>query len=805
MAVNGIYGLSGSGIDVDSMVKVGMMSKQNEYDRMYKKEVKNEWIKEAYASVYSDLATFNNSTMSKYKMSATTSPMNAASSSSTVATAVANADAAIMSHTVTVDETSSNAYLLTKTTLNRANTSVLADKSIYLKDLVFDSAKQAEIKAKLDDAATGAEFAKKTAISFKIADGTTTESTEKTLSFTYEDIFNNNETLNDLVSKINNSGVNMRASYDSTNDAFSLYQKEGGSANQIILSAGTDTSLDENNNGQTLIKNLQLASVTVDTDSSGNKISKLSDLVDMSTTAGSGSVAANSMLVARLSTDSLSVTEETKLRDVLGDASLTGAANFKVAVGDGEAKEFSIEDMETATVKDFADAINNAGVGLTAKVGSDGTFAVYAKDGSKISLTSDSSSNATSILNKFGFQNIAASEKRMAATDKLSTFFTSAGDSNALKFTISDGGTPQEIAIADARTATVQDLLDKINAAGFNAKLSDAGEIEIATDSNKEITFGVSNSDSSGEAANSRAFINALGISSKELTSDSYGISAAGTDGKITIDGKEYTSTTGKVSVGNVTYTMLAKGTTTVSVTQDTDKIVENVKQFVEDYNKMIDELNNKYNETQYKDYGVLTKSQENGMTKEQIEKWNEKAKSGLLYHDQTIGKIISSMREAFYTPVASVDSSYNTMMSIGISSKTDRGHLQLDEDKLRKALSEDPDCVRQIFSSSGDEKTTLADGTVKTVTNYDKEGVINRIYDKLNASMKTMKAYAGTSTSASDGSTLDNLIRDMQTKMSNFKTLMDAFEKTLYKKYDAMESSIQQLTMQMNYITGGN
>ena len=43
MGVNGIYGLSGSGIDVESMVKVGMMTKQNEYDKMYKKEVKDEW------------------------------------------------------------------------------------------------------------------------------------------------------------------------------------------------------------------------------------------------------------------------------------------------------------------------------------------------------------------------------------------------------------------------------------------------------------------------------------------------------------------------------------------------------------------------------------------------------------------------------------------------------------------------------------------------------------------------------------------------------------------------------------------
>ena len=110
MSVQGIYGLSGSGIDVDSMVKVGMLSKQNEYDRLYKKEVKNEWLKEAYANLYSDLATFNNSTMSSYKMSSATNPHSATSTNTGAVTATANADAAEMSHTVKVSATASNAY-----------------------------------------------------------------------------------------------------------------------------------------------------------------------------------------------------------------------------------------------------------------------------------------------------------------------------------------------------------------------------------------------------------------------------------------------------------------------------------------------------------------------------------------------------------------------------------------------------------------------------------------------------------------------------------------------------------------------
>ena len=545
MATRGIYGLSGSGIDVDSMVKVGMLSKQNQYDKMYKKEIKNEWIKQAYADVYSKLSTFTNSTMSTYKRSYTTNPMSVSSNNTSIATATANSDAAQMSHTVTVKSVASNAYLQSSAKLTR--NSGASETSATLTDLFNASS----LKSAYDADKT---LADKTALSFKISDGDGADSSQATISFTYAELFDSNQTLNDLVSKVNAAGTNIQASYDSVNDSFALFQKNGGTENKINIEA-TDT------NAQSFLNNLNLAQVTTAAD---------------------------------------------------GTQSLTDLADF----------------------------------------------------------------------------------------------------------------------------------------------------------------------------------------SSTQTTA-----SVAGGDGTAVIDGKEYKTTSQKLTVANVTYTLGTTGTTTMTVSQDTDKIVENVKQFVEDYNKMMDELTSKYNEKKYSDYDVLTKSQENAMTQEQIDKWNEKAKSGLLYHNQSIGKIRSAMREAMYTPVESVNSSYNTMMSIGIESSTDQGHISLNEDKLKKALAADPDCVYQIFASSGDTKA--ADGT--STTDYDKEGVINRITDALYANMKEMKSYAGTSTEASDGSSLGDLILEMQTKMSNFKTQMDAFENALYKKYDAMESTIQQLTAQFNYMVGGN
>lgn len=690
MSTSGIYGLSGSGIDVDSMVKMGMLTKQNEYDRLYKKEVKYEWRKEAYADLYSNLNTFNQSTLSTYKLSSTTMPMGTSSADSKVATASANANASAMSHTVNVTELSSNAYLLTKDKIGRANTSTSASSSIYLKDVLFTADEQKDIQNKMK--ADGFDSSQ-ALISFTFADGTEADSTTSTISFTYDEIFNSGQTLNDLSSKLNSAGANIKASYDSTNDAFSLYQKDGGSANQIILSVAQDGST-VSANGKKLIENLNLAAVKQTTDASGNITSSLEDIA------------------------------------------------FNTHTG-------------TSTIG-----------------GSDTTMETSVK---------------------------------MAATDKLSTLFKTNGSSSSAEFTVNG----KTITIDDVTSATVSDLIDKINnaGAGVTAALDATGQLKLTSDDNTtKITLGVASSDTTDAAANGRSLINGLSFdSNNKLAADTYGQTASGTSGKVTIDGKEYSTDTGKVSVGGVTYTLTAKGSTTVTVTNDTDKLVENVKKFVEDYNTMLDKLNSLYNEKQYSDYDVLTKSQENGMTADQISKWNEKAKSGLLYHDQTLGKIISNLREAIYTPVDSVDSQYNSMMAIGISSSTDRGHLQLDEDKLKTALANDPDCVYQIFASSGDVTTTDADGTTSTTTDYDKEGVMNRISDKLFSGLKEIKSYAGTSTETSDGSSLGTLILNLQTKMSNFKTMMDSYESALYKKYDAMETAIQQLSVSLGYITSGN
>ena len=246
MGVNGLYGLSGSGLDIESMVKAGMLSRQNQYDKMYKKEVKNEWLKQGFNEIYTSLNTFKYTTLSDYKMQSNMSAMGAESSDKSTVTATANGSAVAMTHNVEVVSLSQNAYLLSDEAITRNTSDEKRQSSIYLKDIAFEKIeKNADGTFNVKFANGGGTLenvsADATAISFLVQDdakdpNTISEDDKKkqTVSYSFNDIFES-KTLNDLAADIKNLNTNVTASYDATNDSFSLYNKESGSAATVKL------------------------------------------------------------------------------------------------------------------------------------------------------------------------------------------------------------------------------------------------------------------------------------------------------------------------------------------------------------------------------------------------------------------------------------------------------------------------------------------------------------------------------------------------------------------------------------------
>lgn len=406
-----------------------------------------------------------------------------------------------------------------------------------------------------------------------------------------------------------------------------------------------------------------------------------------------------------------------------------------------------------------------------------------AKDGSNYVLTNKDGSTET-------------------ITDGSKTAFT-------LKVTAGDSG-DTDVAISYAELAAGMDLdalAGKISSATGSAVTAKYNDGKFILD-NKNGTVNIVASDTD---ALGKSMVANLGLKEND-SSIGNKVQARGTDAEVTIDGKNYTLDKNSKTVAGVTYTFTGKTEGTnpvnVTVTQDTDKIIDYVKGFVEGYNALIDYMNDKLSEPLYSDFKPLTSTQEEQMTEKQIEKWTEKAKSGILYHNNNLRSIVNNMREAIYTPVDAVESIYNSASAIGITSSNVKGHLKLDEDKLKQALAADPDCVYQIFAS--DQDSAYIPGTTKTnkLTNSQKKldfnntGLANRLYNIMTDSMNKVEDYAGTSKESDDQSYLGKLITSLQTKMSTFKTHMNAYETLLYKKYDSMESALARLGAQLNYVS---
>ena len=399
-----------------------------------------------------------------------------------------------------------------------------------------------------------------------------------------------------------------------------------------------------------------------------------------------------------------------------------------------------------------------------------------------------------------------------------------ANGDTALSFKLSNGtGTAEVKFTAEeifTKNLTLNDLATRINNARFidsDGKktalnitasydaVSDAFSI-VNTKSGSDNKVSLSVDTGAGSAADTTALLNNLklgqvngGSISAPLSFTAAGttstLSVAGTNASVKVDGRTYTDLQeNKLQVNGVTYTFKKEtpaGTTAqVTIAQDQEKLVENVKKFVEDYNKLLDDLHGRYNNNKYPDYEVLTKDQEASMSHEQVEKWNERAKSGLLYRDGYLRSIISDMRDAVTNRVGSAPGRYNNLAAIGITSKDQSGHLKLDENKLRTAISAEPDAVNQIFSHTDDDD------------NYSDNGVATRLAERLGKRMESLKSHAGMTANKSDRSELGKLIENYEKQMSDFKQLMSSFENQLYKKYNAMEEAISKLSTQFGFFS---
>ncbi|MEN6414825.1 MAG: flagellar filament capping protein FliD [Veillonellales bacterium] len=854
----GIYGLSGSGLDIDALVKKLMTAQRTGENTLIQKKTVVQWQKDAYNKVYDDINDFRN-TIYQYKLHGTLNPNKVSSSNEAVVKATAGASAPEVSHTMTVTQLADGVKLTSSASLATPGTTV--DKTSIATQF-YSGMAVADIPKSIITISNGSASA--------------TIKVDPTGS------------LNDFVNQINGAHLNIYASYDSTLDRVFLGTTQPGASADIsfagsnaaglsfltdklklpaamvptgatIASSGTvkaTTNIDPANQISTWFPTIADSTLKLTNSLTGKTesitINSTDTLKDVMSRINSGN---NVMAAFDADTGQFSLSPSGLISMAKGEK-LSSTATLSAAAGSSIASQFyqgmasadispisitigngvnskTINVNANGTLDDFINQINDSGLNVTAGYDSaKGAFTLTNNntgDNSTISFAGSNAAGMNFLVNQLkmpaqvGTLSIDGSDQgakdlltklNMPATFNSGKATTSTcsvtiplDPTQTLKSQFSEfatnsgsfvlnmaNGSSTGSVTIDPTTDTLNTLLSKINNAGVSATAT-------YDSSTGKVTLKTTNGGSlsfSGSDARGTSFL-----------ANTLKLHQAGKDAAFNLDGMDLTESSNNFTIAGVTYNLNGVSPATsitdptpqkvaISVSNDVEAEVTAVKNLVDAYNKILTNLNSKLDETRYTDYAPLTDDQKASMKDSEITAWNTKAQSGMLHRDSTISSLVDSMRNAFIGSISGLTGKYTNAAAIGLTTSNymEEGKLHLDETKLRNALTDDPTILDKLFATAG-TSTVGADG--KVVTSTPTQGIAGRIYDAITTTMDKLYQKAGSTAIASSdvSSTLAKQLTDYTKRIKDVTTRDNDMEDTYYKRFNAMEAALAQLNQQ--------
>lgn len=256
----------------------------------------------------------------------------------------------------------------------------------------------------------------------------------------------------------------------------------------------------------------------------------------------------------------------------------------------------------------------------------------------------------------------------------------------------------------------------------------------------------------------------------------------------------EVVRSSNQFTIDNINYNIISGqvgDTVSINVSPDATSQVDKFKNFIEKYNSLIEKINNKINEKKNYNFKPLTDDQKSEMSDEEIERWEEQSKKGLLRKDNALTGMLVSIRQAFYDTVEGAGIS---ITDIGISTTSnfrDGGKLQIDESKLKEALETRGDQVQKLFTQSGET--------------YAQKGIFQKIKDVLSENIgndgSLIKKAGYENTRWSYNNDLSKSIEDKNTFIKNIERNMYNKQERYYKMFARLETAMNQLNSQSNWL----
>ena len=432
-----------------------------------------------------------------------------------------------------------------------------------------------------------------------------------------------------------------------------------------------------------------------------------------------------------------------------------------------------VQILSSDTIDDIVSKLNNA----LSSLGITGTVS-YDTDTGKMSITSDKnfalvdiSGNFTKVFHldeaSLNFDGTNYSLTSSASVSSLSTSKTLAQIATYTSKTIVSGKVKiNGVEIDVDQNDTLSSLIEKINdsEAGVTASYDyHTNRVVIVSNNSGPSSITLEDTDGTG-------LFSLLGVESHSL----YVGQKAHL--QISMDGTNWTdvySDTNDVEYNGVTFHVSGETseTITIDVRVDTDAIVEKIKEFVDKWNEIMDYLNEKLTEEP-----VTDKSEE--------EMSEEEKMRGVLKGDDFLEGIFDRLR-GFIT--YKVEGDINYLWELGITTgdigtgyeNMMKGHLELDEEKLRQIIEDDPNKVWEFFGSENGFATKLDDCLWNLV--------------KFNGEIDQVAGISGR---------IEREQRFLATQIASWIERLSKREQELWRKFSAMEEVISQLQSQGNWIS---
>ena len=418
------------------------------------------------------------------------------------------------------------------------------------------------------------------------------------------------------------------------------------------------------------------------------------------------------------------------------------------------------------------------------------------------------------------------------------------GDEASLNINTTDEeGNAVTKTVSLTKDSTIQDVVNALKDNGLNASFdANNGRIFVSSkNTGKAADFSLSSAttklvekkdadgnvikDSNGktemesvalsaeEQAASKKLIGLLGLDTD--SSNIYGNKAAKIDGRdavIALNGVKYTNTTNdfainglNISVNGVTDDVADPDSTdlsslndstaiTINTATDSQGIYDTVKDFLTEYNNIINEITKLYNADSAGSYEPLTDDEKDQMSDTEIEKWETKIKDSLLRRDSSLSSVMNAMMTSMSQPIEINGKSYS-LSSFGIQTlgflnaaenEQNAYHIDGDEDdentsgnqdKLMAAITSDPDTVIEFMKQ-------LSTNLYKSIDDQMQSNDLRSRY-KIYNDKEMDKQYTN----------LTKTIKEWESKVSDK-------EDYYYKQFSNMETALAKLQSQTSSIS---